>query len=132
MNNGPSAGARFRHALSQEQPLQVMGTINAYCALMAKQAGFAALYLSGAGCANASHGLPDLGVTTLEDVVQDAKRITRVCDVPLLVDIDTGWGNVAHTIESMIDAGVAAVHLEDQVEQNGVVTGPINSVLTRM
>ena len=110
-----SLGAVFRQAILQERPLQIAGTVNAYCALMAKRAGYRAIYLSGAGVANASYGLPDLGMTSLEDVLIDAKRITAVCDVPLLVDIDTGWGDMAQTIPAMIDAGVAAVHFEDQV-----------------
>ena len=115
MNQTLSPGAQFRQALAMESPLQIMGTINAYCALMAQRAGYRALYLSGAGCANASHGLPDLGVTTLEDVLVDARRITRVSELPLLVDIDTGWEDVTVTVAAMGDAGVAAVHLEDQV-----------------
>lgn len=114
-----SAGARFRTALEIEQPLQVVGTINAYSALLAQRAGFKAIYLSGAGVANASFGLPDLGITTLNDVVEDARRITAATDLPLLVDIDTGWGGafmIARTIKEMIRAGVAAVHIEDQVQ----------------
>jgi len=114
-----SAGARFRAALVTEKPLQVVGTINAYSALLAEQAGFKALYLSGAGVANASFGLPDLGITTLNDVTEDARRITAATQLPLLVDIDTGWGaafSVARTIKEMIRAGVAAVHIEDQVQ----------------
>lgn len=114
-----SAGHRFRLALQQEKPLQVVGTINAYTALLAKRAGFRAIYLSGAGVANASFGLPDLGMTSLNDVLEDARRITDATDLPLLVDIDTGWGgafNIARTIKEMIKAGVAAVHIEDQVQ----------------
>lgn len=114
-----SAGARFRAALECEKPLQVVGAINAYCALLAEQAGFKALYLSGAGVANASFGLPDLGLTTLNDVAEDARRITAATQLPLLVDIDTGWGGaimIARTIKEMIRIGVAAVHLEDQVQ----------------
>lgn len=109
----------LRQALSYESPLQVVGTINAYTALLAKRAGYKAIYLSGAGVANASYGLPDLGMTSLNDVLEDARRITAACDLPLLVDIDTGWGsafNIARTIKSMINAGVAAVHMEDQVQ----------------
>jgi methylisocitrate lyase len=109
----------LRQALSYESPLQVVGTINAYTALLAKRAGYKAIYLSGAGVANASYGLPDLGMTSLNDVIEDARRITAACDLPLLVDIDTGWGsafNIARTIKSMINAGVAAVHMEDQVQ----------------
>jgi methylisocitrate lyase len=115
-----STGKKFREALHNEKPLQVVGIINAYIALMAKQAGFHALYLSGAGVANSSHGLPDLALTTLHDVLEDARRITSAVDLPLLVDIDTGWGNalmIQRTIKEMILAGVAAVHIEDQVIQ---------------
>jgi len=104
--------------LTEENPLQIVGTINAYTALLAKRAGFRAIYLSGAGVANASYGLPDLGMTNLDNVIEDVSRITYVCDLPLLVDIDTGWGsafNIARTIKSMIKAGAAGVHLEDQV-----------------
>jgi methylisocitrate lyase len=111
-------GARFRAALAAERPLQIAGTINAYSALLAQRAGFRALYLSGAGVANASLGIPDLGITTLEDVLTDARRITSRVDLPLLVDIDTGWGhafNLARTIREFTRAGAAAVHLEDQV-----------------
>ena len=115
-----SAGARFRAALQQEQPLQIMGTVNAYAAMMATQVGYRAIYLSGAGVANYSYGLPDLGMTSLDDVLTDVRRITAQVDTPLLVDIDTGWGgafNIARTIKQMIAAGAAAVHLEDQVAQ---------------
>lgn len=107
------------HALGIEQPLQIVGTINAFTALLAKQQGFRAIYLSGAGVANASYGLPDLGITALNDVLEDVWRITSIIDLPLLVDIDTGWGsafNIAHTIREMIKAGAAAVHIEDQVQ----------------
>jgi|TARA_B100000678_G_scaffold273467_1_gene263827 methylisocitrate lyase len=116
----PSPGARFREALDTHCPLPIVGAINAYSAMMAKAVGHHALYLSGGGVANASYGLPDLGMTTLNDVVEDARRITGACDLPLLVDIDTGWGgafNIARTIKEMERAGVAAVHLEDQVAQ---------------
>ena len=112
------AGARFRQALREESPLQVMGTVNAYAAMMAKQVGYRAIYLSGAGVANYSYGLPDLGITSLEDVLIDVRRITAAVDTPLLVDIDTGWGgvfNIGRTIKEMIKAGAAAVHIEDQV-----------------
>jgi len=115
-----SPGARFRRALVAEKPLQVIGTVNAYAAMMATQVGYRAIYLSGAGVANYSYGLPDLGMTSLEDVLIDARRITSVVDTPLLVDIDTGWGgafNIARTIREMIRADVAAVHIEDQVAQ---------------
>jgi methylisocitrate lyase len=113
-----SAGARFRAALEAERPLQVVGTVNAYSALLAERAGFRALYLSGAGVANASFGLPDLGMTSLNDVCEDIRRITGATDLPLLVDADTGWGaafNIARTVKEMIRAGAAALHLEDQV-----------------
>ncbi|TDJ26007.1 MAG: methylisocitrate lyase [Gammaproteobacteria bacterium] len=114
------AGQRMRAALEQERPLQVMGTINAYSALMAERVGYRAIYLSGAGVANASFGLPDLGMTSLNDVLEDVRRITAATDLPLLVDIDTGWGgafNIARTIREMTAAGAAAVHIEDQVAQ---------------
>jgi methylisocitrate lyase len=113
-----SAGARFRAALAEEKPLQVAGTINAYAARMAAATGFRALYLSGGGVAANSLGLPDLGISTMEDVLIDVRRITDATPLPLLVDIDTGWGgafNIARTIRSMINAGAAAVHIEDQV-----------------
>jgi methylisocitrate lyase len=114
-----SAGARFRLALGAEKPLQIAGAINAYCAMMAQQAGFKAVYLSGAGVANASYGVPDLGITTLNDVLEDVRRITRAVGLPLLVDVDTGWGGafmVARTVREMIAAGAAAIHIEDQVQ----------------
>lgn len=113
-----SAGARFRAAIAAERPLQVAGTINAYTARMAEATGFRALYLSGGGVAANSLGLPDLGISTMEDVLLDVRRITDATSLPLLVDIDTGWGgafNIARTIRSMIKAGAAAVHIEDQV-----------------
>lgn len=115
-----SPGRRFRKALTQHQPLAIVGAINAYCALLAEQAGHSALYLSGAGVANASQGLPDLGMTTLQDVLEDARRITSVTDLPLLVDIDTGFGGafaIGRCIKELERAGVAAVHIEDQVAQ---------------
>jgi methylisocitrate lyase len=115
----PSAGARFRAALAAEQPLQVVGTINANHALLAQRAGFQAIYLSGGGVAAGSLGLPDLGITGLDDVLNDVRRITDVCELPLLVDVDTGFGasafNVARTTRSLIKAGAAAMHIEDQV-----------------
>ena len=113
-----SAGARLQHALLEEKPLQIVGAINAYAALMAERVGYRALYLSGGGVANASYGLPDLGMTSLNDVLADVRRITAAVDRPLLVDIDTGWGgafNIARTIREMTRAGAAAVHIEDQV-----------------
>ena len=117
---GLSAGRRFREALAAEHPLQIMGTVNAYAAMMAASVGYKAIYLSGAGVANYSYGLPDLGMTSLDDVLTDVRRITSAVDLPLLVDIDTGWGgafNIARTIRQMIAAGAAAVHIEDQVSQ---------------
>jgi methylisocitrate lyase len=113
-----SPGARFRAALEQEKPLQVAGAINAYTARLAEAVGFRAIYLSGGGLAVNSLGLPDLGISTLEDVLTDVRRVTDASRLPLLVDIDTGWGgafNIARTIRSMIKAGAAAVHIEDQV-----------------
>ncbi len=114
-----SAGALFRQALQQEQPLQVIGAINANHALLAKRAGYKAIYLSGGGVAAGSLGLPDLGINTLDDVLTDIRRITDVCDVPLMVDIDTGFGpsafNIARTVKSLIKFGAAACHIEDQV-----------------
>jgi methylisocitrate lyase len=113
-----SAGERFRRALEAEKPLQVAGAINAYTARLAQAAGFRALYLSGGGVAANSLGLPDLGISTMEDVLTDVRRITDTTDLPLLVDIDTGWGsalNIARTIRQMIKSGAAAVHIEDQV-----------------
>ncbi len=115
-----SPGAKFRKALENNKPLQVVGTINAYCAMMAEQLGHQAIYLSGGGVANASYGLPDLGMTSLNDVIADVQRITSASSLPLLVDIDTGWGgafNIAKTIRDMEKAGAAAVHIEDQVAQ---------------
>ncbi len=112
-------GARFRQLVAEQPPLQIVGTINAYTAILAERAGHKAIYLSGAGVANASYGLPDLGITQLSDVVEDARRITGRCELPLLVDVDTGWGsafNIARTVREMERAGVAAVHLEDQVQ----------------
>ena len=113
-----SAGARFRAAVASENPLQVVGTITAYAALMARRTGFKAIYLSGGGVAANSLGMPDLGISTMEDVLTDIRRITDVCELPLLVDIDTGWGgafNIARTVRSLSKAGAAAVHIEDQV-----------------
>ncbi len=116
----PSPGTRFRQALATEKPLQIVGTINAYAALMAERVGHKAIYLSGGGVANASYGLPDLGMTSLNDVLEDVRRITGACELPLLVDIDTGWGgafNIQRTVKEMARAGAAAVHIEDQVAQ---------------
>lgn len=119
MTTPQSAGARFRAALKAEKPLQIIGAINAYHAMLATQSGFQAIYLSGGGVAAGSLGLPDLGISTLEDVLIDVRRITDAVDTPLLVDIDTGFGgafNIARTIKSVIKAGAAAVHIEDQVQ----------------
>lgn len=119
MNHTSSAGARLRAAIEVEQPLQVVGTINAYCALLAERAGFRALYLSGAGVANASFGLPDLGITTLNDVAADVRRITAASKLPLLVDADTGWGAafmIGRTVRELTAAGAAGCHIEDQVQ----------------
>ena len=114
-----SPGARFKQALGEEAPLQIIGTINANHALLAKRAGYRAIYLSGGGVAAGSMGIPDLGITTLEDVLTDVRRITNVCDTPLLVDADTGFGasafNIARTVKDLIKAGAAAMHIEDQV-----------------
>ena len=118
MTTNLSAGARFRAAVAAENPLQVVGAITAYAALMAKHSGFNALYLSGGGVAANSLGMPDLGISTMEDVLTDIRRITDVCDLPLLVDVDTGWGgafNIARTVRSVIKAGAGAMHIEDQV-----------------
>jgi methylisocitrate lyase len=111
-----SAGARFRAAIAAEHPLQLVGAINAYTAMLAERSGFKALYLSGSRVAVASYGLPDLGVTTLADVLTDVKRITAATSLPLLVDADTGWGNPEKTVRAMIKSGTAGIHLEDQVE----------------
>jgi methylisocitrate lyase len=113
-----SPGAKFRAAVEDEHPLQVVGAITAYAALMAKRTGFKALYLSGGGVAANSLGMPDLGISTMEDVLTDIRRITDACDLPLLVDVDTGWGgafNIARTVRSLIKAGAGALHIEDQV-----------------
>ena len=113
-----SPGKRFHAALTQEHPLQIVGVINAYCAMLAEHVGFRALYVSGAGVANASHGLPDLGMTTLNDVLEDVSRITGITELPVLVDADTGFGTaaiMARCVGGMIEAGVAGIHIEDQV-----------------
>lgn len=114
-----SAGRRFRDALQKEHPLQIVGAVNAYSAILAGRSGFQAIYLSGAGVANASYGLPDLGITTLDNVLEDARRLTAAVTLPLLVDVDTGFGGafqIARTVKEMTRAGVAAIHLEDQVQ----------------
>lgn len=118
MTQQMTAGARFRAALAAEKPLQIIGAINAYHAMLATQSGFKAIYLSGGGVAAGSLGLPDLGISSLEDVLVDVRRITDAVDTPLLVDIDTGWGgafNIARSVKSIAKAGAAAVHIEDQV-----------------
>ena len=120
MINNETPGKVFRELLKQNTPLQIVGCINAYCAVMAEKVGHKSIYLSGAGVANASFGIPDLGITSLGDVVEDSKRITGVTNTPLLVDIDTGWGgafNISRTIKELSRAGVAAIHIEDQVGQ---------------
>ncbi|MDH3545732.1 MAG: methylisocitrate lyase [Gammaproteobacteria bacterium] len=119
MNEKSSPGMRLRSAVAAERPLQVVGAINAYCALLAQRAGFKALYLSGAGVANASYGLPDLGITTLENILEDVRRITGTTTLPLLVDADTGFGgafNIARSVKELTRAGAAGLHIEDQVQ----------------
>ncbi|WP_346839918.1 methylisocitrate lyase [Microbulbifer sp. SAOS-129_SWC] len=129
-----SAGARFRRALKENNPLQVVGTINAYSAIMAERIGHKAIYLSGGGVANASYGLPDLGMTSLDNVLEDVRRITAASELPLLVDIDTGWGgafNIARTIKEMIRAGAGAVHIEDQVAQKRCGHRPNKEIVSK-
>ncbi|MEG3157564.1 methylisocitrate lyase [Lysobacter zhanggongensis] len=129
-----SAGARFREAVATESPLQVMGAITAYAGLMARRVGYKALYLSGGGVAANSLGMPDLGISTMEDVLTDARRIVEATALPLLVDIDTGWGgafNIARTIRSFERTGVAAVHMEDQVGQKRCGHRPGKEVVSR-
>ena len=130
-----SAGERFRQALRDESPLQIPGTINANHALLAKQAGYRAIYLSGGGVAAGSLGMPDLGISNLDDVLVDVRRITDVCDVPLLVDVDTGFGssafNVARTTRSLIKAGAAAMHIEDQVGAKRCGHRPNKEIVSR-
>ncbi len=119
MSKESSAGARFRAAVNEEKPLQVIGAINAYAARLAERTGFKALYVSGGGVAASSLGIPDLGISTMDDVLTDVRRITDISNLPVLVDIDTGWGsafNIARTIKSMIKFGAGAVHIEDQVQ----------------
>lgn len=133
MNTTP--GQRFRDAVTEEHPLQVIGAINANHALLAKRAGFRAIYLSGGGVAAGSLGLPDLGITGLDDVLTDVRRITDVCDLPLLVDVDTGFGasafNVARTVKSMIKFGAAAIHIEDQVGAKRCGHRPNKEIVTQ-
>ena len=134
MANSNSAGARFRTAIQEETPLQVMGAITAYAGLMAKRTGYRALYLSGGGVAANSLGMPDLGISTMEDVLIDARRIVDATGMPLLVDIDTGWGgafNIARTIRNFERVGVAAVHMEDQVGQKRCGHRPGKEVVTK-
>jgi methylisocitrate lyase len=130
----PSAGARFRQAVRDERPLQVMGAINAYHARMADKVGYRALYVSGGGVAAGSLGLPDLGISTLDDVVTDVERITAVSERPVLVDIDTGFGgafNIARTIKKMIQAGAGAVHIEDQVQNKRCGHRPNKAIVSQ-
>ncbi len=120
MNKNISQGKKLKQAVSENTPLQIVGTVNAYSSLLAQKKGHKAIYLSGGGVAASSMGLPDLGITTLQDVLIDVERITRVCELPLLVDADTGWGgtfNISRMVKSMITSGVAGIHMEDQVEQ---------------
>ncbi len=120
MNKNISQGKKLKQAISENTPLQIVGTVNAYSSLLAQKKGHKAIYLSGGGVAASSMGLPDLGITTLQDVLIDVERITRVCELPLLVDADTGWGgtfNISRMVKSMITSGVAGIHMEDQVEQ---------------
>ena len=127
-------GEKFRLALNENKPLQVVGTINAYCAMLAESAGHHAIYLSGGGVANASFGLPDLGITTLADVTEDVQRICNATDLPLLVDIDTGWGgafNISRTIKNIEKAGAAGVHIEDQVSQKRCGHRPNKSIVSK-
>jgi methylisocitrate lyase len=127
-------GQKFRLAVEQNNPLQIVGTVNPYCAMMAKNVGHQAIYLSGGGIANASYGLPDLGITTLNDVLVDVDRITNACDLPLMVDIDTGFGgafNIARTIKAMEKAGAAAVHMEDQVAQKRCGHRPNKAIVSK-
>src|SRR5574340_1710157 len=134
MNNQSSAGARFRAALATETPLQVVGTINAYHARMAQRVGYQAIYLSGGGVAAGSLGLPDLGISTLDDVLTDVRRITDACDLPLLVDADTGFGsafNIARTVKSLIKFGAAACHIEDQVLEKRCGHRPGKAIVSR-
>ena len=134
MNVADSAGARLRLALQQERPLQVVGAINAYVARMAEATGFRAIYLSGGGVAANSLGLPDLGITSLDDVLIDVRRITDACGLPLLVDADTGWGgafNIARTVRSMTKAGAAGLHIEDQVQSKRCGHRPGKEIVPR-
>jgi len=129
-----SPGQRFREALAQEKPLQIAGTINAYAARLAEHVGFRAVYLSGGGVAAGSLGVPDLGISTLDDVLTDIRRITDVCNLPLLVDVDTGWGgafNIARAVKSLIKFGAAAMHIEDQVQQKRCGHRPNKEIVSK-
>ncbi len=133
MTQATTAGARFRAALKAESPLQIIGAINAYHAMLATQSGFKAIYLSGGGVAAGSLGLPDLGISTLEDVLIDVRRITDAVDTPLLVDIDTGFGgafNIARSVKAVAKAGAAAVHIEDQVQAKRCGHRPNKAIVT--
>jgi len=134
MTNSNSAGARFRAAVKAERPLQVVGAINAYAARLAGRSGFKALYVSGGGVAASSLGIPDLGISTMDDVLTDVRRITDNTDLPVLVDIDTGWGgafNISRTIKSMIKFGAGAVHIEDQVQAKRCGHRPGKAIVTK-
>ncbi len=129
-----SAGQRFRSAVIENRPLRVVGTINAYCAMMAEQIGHRAIYLSGSGVACSSYGLPDLGITSLDNVLEDVRRIAGACSLPLLVDADTGWGGafqIARTVTEMTRAGAAGIHLEDQVAQKRCGHRPNKSIVSQ-
>ena len=129
-----SMGKRFKTLVNKEAPLQVLGTINAYSAMLAQQSGAQAIYLSGAGVANASYGIPDLGMTSLTDVLEDVRRVTQACSLPLLVDVDTGWGhlfNIARTVQLMERAGVAAIHIEDQMAQKRCGHRPNKAIVSK-
>src|SRR5215475_12527692 len=134
MSESRSAGARFRAAVAEEQPLQVVGAITAYAARMAERTGFRALYLSGGGVAANSLGMPDLGISTMDDVLIDVRRIIEASGLPLLVDVDTGWGgafNIARTVRSFIKAGAAGMHIEDQVQTKRCAHRPGKEVVPR-
>ncbi len=134
MTRAISAGARFRAAVKEEKPLQVIGAINAYAARLAEKTGFKALYVSGGGVAASSLGVPDLGISTMDDVLTDVRRVTDITDLPVLVDIDTGWGgafNINRTIKAMIKYGAAAVHIEDQVQAKRCGHRPGKAIVPR-
>ena len=133
MNIKISQGNKLKQAISENTPLQIVGTVNAYSSLLAEKKGHKAIYLSGGGVAASSMGLPDLGITTLQDVLIDVERITRVCELPLLVDADTGWGgafNISRMVKSMITSGAAGIHVEDQVEQKRCGHRPNKELVT--